>query len=303
MEINAKPLIEKKGISKSKKIWTCIYLILIIACCYWGIFWSNDNAKVLVFPGFISLSLLLGLWLNLDIKAKRSKPTYILTLVFVAAVIFFGVVQIRSLYQEQQLKRYGVVSYAKVVEVYKKKRLHKRRFIYSARIEFNINGKAHYRFINNKKQLYGVNDTLKIIYSSRNPDILAIKQHKKWNPNREKIISNAYQNMAGNAQVKEDFLNAPPQFRGGSNGFTAYLKNNLVYPRQARINGTEGKVYISFVVQGDGTITDVKVERGIGDGCDEAAVKVIKNSPLWLPGVQNGKPVRVKYNIPITFTL
>lgn len=303
MEINAKPLIEKKGISKSKKIWICIYLILIIACCYWGVFWSNDNAKVLVFPGFITLALLLGIRPNWNIMTKSAKPNYILTLFFVAAVISFGVVQVRSLYQEQQLKRHGVVSYAKVVEVYVKRRLHKRRSIFLARIEFKINGKAHYQSINNKKQLFGVNDTLKIIYSSRDPDIFAIKQHKKWDPNGDRIISNAYQNVGDNAQIKEDFLNSPPQFRGGRNGFTAYLKNNLVYPRQARINGTEGKVYISFVVQGDGTIADVKVERGIGDGCDEAAVKVIKNSPLWLPGVQNGKPVRVKYNIPITFTL
>lgn len=305
MEFNAKPLIEKKGISKSEKIWICIYLIIVIACCCLGVFWSNDNAKVLVFPGFISLALLLGIWPNWEVKTKGAKPTYVLTLIFVAAVISFGVVQIRSFYQEQQLKRYGVVSYANVVEVNNKKRLNKRRSVFRATIEFNVNGKAHYKSINNKKQLYGVNDTLKIVYSSRDPDIFAIRQHKKWNPNPngEKIISNAYQNMAGNAQIKEDFLNAPPQFRGGMSGFAAYLRNNLVYPGQARINRTEGKVYLSFVVQSDGRITDVKVERGIGDGCDEAAVKVIKNSPLWLPGVQNDKPVRVKYNIPIIFTL
>ena len=190
------------------------------------------------------------------------------------------------------------------MEVYKRKRL-KGRLVFLAAIEYKINGKEHYQSIDNKKQLFGVNDTLKIIYSSRNPDILDVKEHKKWNPNTNgrKITNSAYQNMAGNAKVKEDFLNAPPQFRGGMEGFAAYLKDNLIYPEQARNNKTEGKVYISFVIQGNGTITDVKVELGIGDGCDEAAAKVIKDSPPWLPGVQDGKPVRVKYNIPITFTL
>jgi protein TonB len=302
MDVNAQPLIEKKGISKSKKIWTCILLVVIIACCYWGVFLSIDSAKVLIFPAIFSLGFLQGMWFEFKGKPRWTRGINGVVLLFIAFILVFGVVQLRSLYKGQQLNKYGVISYAKVVDVYKQKRL-KGGPVFLATIEFNVNDKAHYQSINNKKQLYGVNDTLKIIYSSRNPDILDVKQHKKWNSNGARITSSAYQNMVGNGQIKEDFLNAPPQFRGGMAGFAAYLRDNLVYPRQARINRTEGKVYVSFVVQGDGTITDVKVEHGIGDGCDEAAVKVIENSPKWLPGVQNGKPVRVKYNIPISFTL
>lgn len=236
-------------------------------------------------------------------KSKWKDAFKVLALILVFALVLFGVLQLHALYREQQLKKYGVISYAKVVEVYKQKRSKRRRFVFYARIEYKIMDKVYYQSIDNKKQLYGVNDTLKIIYSSRDPDIFAIRQLKKWKTTTGRVISNAYQNMAGNTEVKEDFLNAAPQFRGGMDGFAAYLRNNLIYPQRARAHKTEGKVHISFVVNRDGTITDVKVEQGIGDGCDEAAVKVIKNSPPWLPGLQNGKPVRVKYNIPITFTL
>ncbi|WP_217277448.1 energy transducer TonB [Pedobacter foliorum] len=302
MEINAQPLQEQKTTSKSKKIWTCVLLAVIITCCYWGVFLSIDSAKALTIPGIFSLVFLQGMWFEFKGKPRWNRGINGGILFVLTLTLVFGVAQLRTLYKEQQLKKYGVISYAKVVEVYKQKRL-KGGPVFLAAIEYKIKGKDHYQSIDNKKQLYGVNDTLKIVYSSRNPDILDVKQHKKWNSNTGRIASNAYENMAGNAQVKEDFLNIPPQFRGGMSGFATYLRDNLVYPRQARAKKTEGKVYVSFVVQGDGTITDVKAERGIGDGCDEAAVEVIKNSPPWLPGVQNGKPVRVKYNIPITFTL
>jgi protein TonB len=81
------------------------------------------------------------------------------------------------------------------------------------------------------------------------------------------------------------------------------LQKNIRYPAIARENSTQGKVIISFVCEKDGSLTDVKVARGIGDGCDEEAMRVIKASPHWTPGVQNGRKVRVAYNVPISFTL
>ena len=115
-----------------------------------------------------------------------------------------------------------------------------------------------------------------------------------------------YEKMTGKLDttlVKFNMLEQAPQFKGGMHGFAAYLKENLVYPKQAQRNGTSGKVILSFVVEKDGSITDVTVVEGIGDGCDEAAVKALKKSPKWLPGVQDGRPVRVKYNIPLAFGL
>jgi periplasmic protein TonB len=94
-----------------------------------------------------------------------------------------------------------------------------------------------------------------------------------------------------------------PTFPGGEDAFNKYLSKNIHYPAVARENGTQGKVFLSFVVEKDGSLTDIKVVRGIGGGCDDEAVRVLKNSPHWTPGVQNGKHVRVAYTIPVTFAL
>jgi protein TonB len=94
-----------------------------------------------------------------------------------------------------------------------------------------------------------------------------------------------------------------PEFPGGLDKFGAYLGKAIRYPAVARENGTQGRVIVTFVVERDGSLTDIKVTRGIGSGCDEEAVRVLKNSPKWKPGIQNGRPVRVQYSVPISFTL
>ncbi|MDN5284733.1 MAG: TonB family protein [Mucilaginibacter sp.] len=94
-----------------------------------------------------------------------------------------------------------------------------------------------------------------------------------------------------------------PEFPGGLDKFGAYLSKSIRYPAVARENGTQGRVIVTFVVERDGSLTDIKVTRGIGSGCDEEAVRVLKNSPKWKPGIQNGRPVRVQYSVPISFTL
>ncbi|HXS38077.1 MAG TPA: energy transducer TonB, partial [Flavipsychrobacter sp.] len=83
----------------------------------------------------------------------------------------------------------------------------------------------------------------------------------------------------------------------------AYLSKNLHYPDAARENNIEGRVILQFVVNEDGVVSDIQVERGIGGGCDEEAVRVLKAMPPWKPGKQNGKAVKVRYNLPISFKL
>lgn len=83
----------------------------------------------------------------------------------------------------------------------------------------------------------------------------------------------------------------------------SFLGKNLTYPRSAASAGVGGKVFVSFVVNTDGSLTDIQVLKGIGFGCDEEAVRVINKMPHWKPGKQSGRAVRVKYNLPITFTL
>jgi periplasmic protein TonB len=94
-----------------------------------------------------------------------------------------------------------------------------------------------------------------------------------------------------------------PSFPGGEAERNKFLATNIVYPQQATENGIQGTVYVSFVVDSKGNVTDVKVLRGIGGGCDEEALRVVKMMPQWHPGKQNGKQVRVLFNMPIYFKL
>ena len=90
---------------------------------------------------------------------------------------------------------------------------------------------------------------------------------------------------------------------GGMTAFYQYVQKKLKYPAQARRMGIEGKVFVQFIVDKDGSITDVKAVKGIGAGCDEEAVRVLQDSPKWNPGKQRGRPVKVRMILPITFRL
>lgn len=94
-----------------------------------------------------------------------------------------------------------------------------------------------------------------------------------------------------------------PEYIGGKEAMYSYLQSNIKYPEAAKKAETEGTVYLSFVVEKDGKITSVEVLRGVGDGCDEEAVRVVKNMPEWNPGKQRGQVVRVAYTLPIKFNL
>ena len=93
--------------------------------------------------------------------------------------------------------------------------------------------------------------------------------------------------------------------KGGMSAFYKYVgeKLNGRYPPQARRMGIEGRVFVEFVINKDGSISDVRAIKGIGAGCDEEAVKVVQGSPPWNPGKQRGKPVKQRYTLPIIFKL
>ena len=90
---------------------------------------------------------------------------------------------------------------------------------------------------------------------------------------------------------------------GGMQAFYTFIGENMTYPNQARRMAIEGKVFVQFVIDKDGSITEVQAVKGIGAGCDEEAVRVIKNAPKWKPGKQRGRPVKVRMILPITFKL
>jgi protein TonB len=95
-----------------------------------------------------------------------------------------------------------------------------------------------------------------------------------------------------------------PSFGSGdANGFRSYVSANMKYPDVAAENGIQGRVFVQFVVEADGRLTNVKVIRGVDPALDKEAIRVVEGSPRWNPGKQRGKPVRVSFTFPITFVL
>jgi len=111
--------------------------------------------------------------------------------------------------------------------------------------------------------------------------------------------STDWRNKTSNYTIAE----AQPQFQGGIEVFYRYLSSNISYPYHAKINNITGKVICQFVVERDGSLTDFKVVRSPDDELSKEALRVLKKSPNWIPGIQHGQPVRVLYTIPINFTL
>jgi protein TonB len=116
----------------------------------------------------------------------------------------------------------------------------------------------------------------------------------------------------GNVEVEEEeveeeevfmVVEEAPEFPGGTQECMKWLSKNIVYPQISAENGVQGRVTVSFVVNKDGSIVDAAVLRGVDPYLDKEALRVVNKMPKWKPGKQRGKPVRVKFNLPITFRL
>jgi TonB family protein len=94
-----------------------------------------------------------------------------------------------------------------------------------------------------------------------------------------------------------------PEYPGGQEKMLEFLSENLKYPDSAKESGIQGSVYVSFEVRKDGRISDVKVLKGIGGGCDEEAIRLVNLMPHWKPGRQNGKTVKTRFTMPVNFKL
>jgi TonB family protein len=103
--------------------------------------------------------------------------------------------------------------------------------------------------------------------------------------------------------VALQIVEVQPEFPGGEMALMHYLGKNINYPHYARESGIQGTVFVNFVIEPDGSVTNVKIIKGIGGGCDEEAIRVILNMPKWKPGYQKGEAVRVQFNLPIRFIL
>ena len=100
-----------------------------------------------------------------------------------------------------------------------------------------------------------------------------------------------------------DVVEQMPTFPGGDAALMKYLSDHIKYPVVAEENGIQGRVICTFVVERDGSITDVKVMKSVDPSLDKEAIRVLKGMPHWIPGKQNGSAVRVKFTVPVTFRL
>lgn len=153
---------------------------------------------------------------------------------------------------------------------------------YSIKVTFKLEGAE----TNIKNQQVSTSDS----YSDLNNIVIT-----GFLPKKEEVSDQTVYNFVS--------MSTPPNYPGGMYKFYEYLGKNIKYPIMAADNEVEGNVFVSFVVEKDGSLTDIKVDRKLGYGTDEEALRVLKLSKRWNPGMQNGRPVRVKYNIPIKFSL
>ena len=125
-------------------------------------------------------------------------------------------------------------------------------------------------------------------------------------PNFNKVEAVASQLTVVEAGADDDIyeiVENMPEFPGGPSGVMAYLRRSIQYPAEAQESYITGSVRVSFVVEKDGSVSNVKVIKSVHELLDREAVRVVKAMPKWQPGMQNGKPVRTRYNLPVTFRL
>lgn len=114
--------------------------------------------------------------------------------------------------------------------------------------------------------------------------------------------------MTSTAQTKKNdmlfsVVEVMPQYPGGQIAMLKYIMENIKYPEQAMKKGIQGRVVVSFIVEKDGRVSNVRLLRSVESSLDKEAVRVVKSMPKWSPGKQNGKPVRVRFNVPVMFKL
>ena len=100
-----------------------------------------------------------------------------------------------------------------------------------------------------------------------------------------------------------DVVEVMPQYPGGQIAMLKYIMENIKYPKQIMEEGIQGRVTVSFIVEKDGRVSNVRLLRSVQPSLDKEAIRVVKSMPKWTPGKQNGKPVRVRFNLPVMFKL
>ena len=147
---------------------------------------------------------------------------------------------------------------------------------------------------------FSVTASKSVTGQSKNSKQKEVKQEIKKKPHLVKVSE---KEKDKNQEEVFMVVENPPKYPGGEPARQEFFAENMKYPKKAKEQGIQGKVYITFVVEPNGSVTNIQVLRGIGGGCDEEAIRVIRLMPNWEPGTQRGQAVRVQVNMPIKFSL
>ncbi len=167
----------------------------------------------------------------------------------------------------------------------------------------SINIKKRIVMMNQKKTRFGAWKMLAVLPVAALLMMVGCKPAVTENPDTSVEAYASIHDMPADTTDTYLMVEAEPEFPGGMEALMKYLSENIKYPEQAKKENIQGKVYMRFVVERDGSIVDAEILRGIGGGCDEEALRVVNAMPKWEPGKQKGTPVRVQYNLPIVFKL
>ena len=149
-------------------------------------------------------------------------------------------------------------------------------------------------------------DTLTKEISNKDQDSNSISNKNEGESKKEDTLSTSSLNIDKDSLNKNKLqmlIDLPPMFPNGENARAVFIKKNIHYPSLAKENNIEGLVFVDFIVEADSSLTHIKVSQGIGWGCDEEAIRLIKAMPKWCPCIKNNKPIRSQLSMPILFTL
>lgn len=167
--------------------------------------------------------------------------------------------------------------------------------------EIHIEGQQHYLYLNDIK-----NDTTIML---GNHEFYAVKNNDERNSLSVKIDGKNFEiDFAGgimkdDSKIYAEAVEEAPEFPGGTTALFDFINKNVKYPKSARDKGIEGRVFVQFVVEKDGSLSSFTVLRGVSDELDAEAIRVLKVMPKWKPGMNDGKPVRVQFVMPFNFKL
>ena len=248
-------------------------------------------------------------------KGTSKRNVMSIVIMAIAAALAFAVIALKNAYEASQKAKFEQVVEATTIKEVKKKAEVKRKAPVKVEQEQKVEKvKSSIKFtapvikkdseVKPEEEMKSQEDLNKTSTSSGAFDV-------KGNDEAAGVVLQAKQDIAQPEPPKHEevenkvftTVEQMPSFPGGDAALMNWLRNNVRYPAVAEENGIQGRVVVSFVVERNGSITDVQVVKSVDPSLDKEASRVVKSMPNWIPGKQNGSAVRVKYNVPVTFRL